>query len=300
MMMIKNWLSATGKSFRLSLLAAGMASAAFAAQAETVTIGGANYSEQTILANIYASALKQQGIEVKTRLNLGNREIIIPALKTGELDVVPEYLGALLNYYHGGSKATTEQEVSDELKQTLPADLQLLNASPASSITAWAVRAETAKKYNLKTLSDLAKVAPELVVGGPPEVATRALGLPGLERVYGIKFKSFKSLDIAGPLSRLALNSRKIDVATIISTQGDLAKENWVVLEDDKHEQPAQNLVPLIHKGAVSPKVEEVLNNVSAHLTTQDIIQLNKQVDVDHKDPAKVAEQWVKDKLAAK
>ena len=77
-------------------------------------------------------------------------------------------------------------------------------------------------------------------------------------------------------------------------------KLNWVVLEDDKHEQPAQNLVPLIHKGAVSPKVEEVLNNVSAHLTTQDIIQLNKQVDVDHKDPAKVAEQWVKDKLAAK
>lgn len=300
MMMIKNWLSATGKGFRLSLLAAGMSSAAFAAHAETVTIGGANYSEQTILANIYASALKQQGIEVKTRLNLGNREIIIPALKSGELDVVPEYLGALLNYYHGGSKATTEQEVSDELKQTLPADLQLLNASPASSITAWAVRAETAKKYNLKTLSDLAKVAPELVVGGPPEVATRALGLPGLERVYGIKFKSFKSLDIAGPLSRLALNSRKIDVATIISTQGDLAKENWVVLEDDKHEQPAQNLVPLIHKGAVSPKVEEVLNNVSAHLTTQDIIQLNKQVDVDHKDPAKVAEQWVKDKLAAK
>lgn len=159
MMMIKNWLSATGKGFRLSLLAAGMASAAFAAHAETVTIGGANYSEQTILANIYASALKQQGIEVKTRLNLGNREIIIPALKSGELDVVPEYLGALLNYYHGGSKATTEQEVSDELKQTLPADLQLLNASPASSITAWAVRAETAKKYNLKTLSDLAKVS---------------------------------------------------------------------------------------------------------------------------------------------
>jgi len=101
-------------------------------------------------------------------------------------------------------------------------------------------------------------------------------------------------------LSRLALNSRKIDVATIISTQGDLAKESWVMLVDDKHEQPAQNIVPLIHKGSVSPKVEAILNNVSAHLTTADVIQLNKQVDVDHKDPAKVAEQWVKDKLTAK
>jgi len=297
-MTVKNWLSAKGKGFRLTLLAAGLASVGFAANAETVTIGGANYSEQTVLANIYASALKQQGVEVKTRLNLGNREIIIPALKTGELDVVPEYLGALLNYYHGGSKSTTQQEVTDELTKTLPADLVLLNAAPADSITAWAVREDTAKKYNLKTLSDLAKVAPELVVGGPPEVATRALGLPGLERVYGIKFKSFKSLDIGGPLVRLALNTRKIDVATIVSTQGDIVKEKWVVLVDDKHEQPAQNIVPLVHKGSVSPKVEQILNNVSAHLTTQDIINLNKLVDVDHKDPAKVAEQWVKEKLA--
>nr|WP_259049019.1 ABC transporter substrate-binding protein [Klebsiella sp. BIGb0407] len=284
----------------MTLLALSLAGASFAAQAETVTIGGANYSEQTVLANIYASALRQQGIDVKTRLNLGNREIIIPALQSGELDVVPEYIGALLNYYHGGSESTTQKQVTDELVGALPEDLVLLETSPGGSITAWAVREETAKKYNLKTLSDLAKVAPELVVGGPPEVAVRALGLPGLERVYGIKFKAFKSLDIGGPLSRLALNSGKIDVATIVSTQGDLVKEKWVVLEDDKNEQPAQNVVPLIHKGAISPKSEQILNNISAKITTQDIINLNKEVDVDRKDPAKVADQWVKEKLAAK
>lgn len=299
-MTIKNWLFTKSKGFRVTLLAASLASVGFAAHAETVTIGGANYSEQTVLANIYASALRQEGIDVKTRLNLGNREIIIPALQTGELDVVPEYLGALLNYYHGGSESTTQKQVTDELVAALPQDLVLLETSPGASITAWAVREDTAKKYNLKTLSDLAKVAPELVVGGPPEVAVRALGLPGLERVYGIKFKAFKSLDIGGPLSRLALNSGKIDVATIVSTQGDLLKEKWVVLEDDKNEQPAQNIVPLIHKGSISPKAEEVLNRISAKLTTQDIINLNKEVDVDRKDPAKVADQWVKEKLAAK
>lgn len=288
------------KTLRNTLLALSLAAAGFAAQAETVTIGGANYSEQTVLANIYASALRQQGIDVKTRLNLGNREIIIPALQSGELDVVPEYIGALLNYYHGGSESTTQQQVTEELVAALPEDLVLLQTSPGGSITAWAVREETAKKYNLKTLSDLAKVAPELVVGGPPEVAVRALGLPGLERVYGIKFKSFKSLDIGGPLSRLALNSGKIDVATIVSTQGDLVKEKWVVLEDDKNEQPAQNVVPLIHKGSISPKAEQILNNISAKITTQDIINLNKEVDVDRKDPAKVADRWVQEKLAAK
>jgi len=299
-MTIKNGLFTKYQGLRTTLLALSLASAGFAAQAETVTIGGANYSEQTVLANIYASALRQEGIDVKTRLNLGNREIIIPALQSGELDVVPEYIGALLNYYKGGSESTTQKQVTDELVAALPEDLVLLETSPGGSITAWAVREETAKKYNLKTLSDLAKVAPELVVGGPPEVAVRALGLPGLERVYGIKFKAFKSLDIGGPLSRLALNSGKIDVATIVSTQGDLLKEKWVVLEDDKNEQPAQNVVPLIHKGAISAKAEQVLNNVSAKITTQDIINLNKQVDVDRKDPAKVADQWVKEKLAAK
>lgn len=299
-MTITNWLFTKRKALRVTLLAASLASVGFAAQAETVTIGGANFSEQTVLANIYASALRQEGIDVKTRLNLGNREIIIPALQTGELDVVPEYLGALLNYYQASSEATTQKQVSDELVTVLPNDLVLLEASPGGSITAWAVREETAKKYNLKTLSDLAKVAPELTVGGPPELAVRALGLPGLERVYGIKFKAVKSLDMGGPLSRLALNSGKIDVATVVSTQGDLLKEKWVVLEDDKHEQPAQNIVPLIHKGSLSPKAEQVLNNISAKITTQDIISLNKEVDVDRKDPAKVAEQWVKEKLAVK
>lgn len=298
-MMMKQWWFAKRKLTQATLLAVGLSGMALAAHAETVTVGGANFSEQTVLANIYAAALQQQGIEVKTRLNLGNREIIIPALKTGELDVVPEYVGALLNYYHGDSKATTQEDVTRELTATLPADFALLNAAAASSITAWAVTEETAKKHQLKTLSDLAKVAPQLVVGGPPEVATRALGLPGLERVYGIKFKAFRSLDMGGPLSRLALNSGKIDVATVVSTQGDLSKEKWVVLEDDKHEQPAQNVVPLVHKGAVSAKAEQVLNQVSARLTTADLIELNKQVDVEHKDPAKVAGQWVKTNLKA-
>nr|WP_062792916.1 ABC transporter substrate-binding protein [Serratia plymuthica] len=294
---MKQWWFAKRKLTQATLLAMGLSGMPLAALAETVTIGGANFSEQTVLANIYAAALQQQGIEVKTRLNLGNREIIIPALKTGELDVVPEYLGALLNHYHPDARVTTQQEVTRELTASLPADFALLNAAAASSITAWAVSEETAKKHQLKTLSDLAKVAPQLVVGGPPELATRALGLPGLERVYDIKFKAVRSLDMGGPLSRLALNSGKIDVATVVSTQGDLSKEKWVVLEDDKHEQPAQNVVPLVHKGAVSAKAEQALNQVSARLTTADLIELNKQVDVEHKDPAKVAGQWVKTNL---
>ena len=287
------------RRFRLSLLAVGLLSLSFSSLAESVTIGGANFTESSILANIYASALKKNNIEVSTRLNLGNREIIIPALKSGEIDIVPEYLGALLNYYDGKTLATSQSDVSAELAKVLPADFTLLTPSPATSITAWAVRADTAKKYGLSKLSDLQPIAHELTIGGPPELAVRALGLPGLKRVYGIEFKAVKSLDMGGPLTRLALNSGKIDVATVISTQGNLAKEDWVVLADDKHEQPSQNVVPLVRKASLTPTVSKVLNDVSGKLNNAALIELNQQVDLQHKDPAAVAEQWVNTHLAS-
>ncbi|MEX0494430.1 ABC transporter substrate-binding protein [Raoultella terrigena] len=286
------------RRFRLSLLAVGLLGLSFSSLAESVTIGGANFTESSILANIYASALKKNNIAVSTRLNLGNREIIIPALKSGEIDIVPEYLGALLNYYDGKTLATSQSDVSAELAKVLPADFTLLTPSPATSITAWAVRADTAKKYGLSKLSDLQPIAHQLTIGGPPELAVRALGLPGLKRVYGLEFKAVKSLDMGGPLTRLALNSGKIDVATVISTQGNLAKEDWVVLDDDKHEQPSQNVVPLVRKASLTPTVSKVLNDVSGKLNNATLIELNQQVDLQHKDPAAVAEAWVNDHLA--
>ncbi|MFL7965009.1 MULTISPECIES: ABC transporter substrate-binding protein [unclassified Pseudomonas] len=275
------------------LLGLGLLVGSAFASAQSITIGGANFSEQTILANIYASALKNEGIDVKTRLNLGNRQIIAKALENGDIDVVPEYIGSLLSFYDDKSALTSQKEIVSALQQKLPAGLQLLEPSAAGSITAWAVTRKTAEKYNLHTLSDLARVSGELTLGGPPEVTTAALGLPGLKAVYGINFKSVKSLDMGGPLSRLALNSGAIDVATVVSTQGILAKEPWVVLEDDKHQQPLQNITPLGRKALLTPAVTQVLNEVSAKLTDDDLKQLNRLVDIDHKDPAKVAAQWV-------
>ena len=104
----------TARRFRLSLLAAGLFSLSVSTFAASVTVGGANFTESSILANIYASALKKNHIEANTRLNLGNREIIIPALQSGEIDIVPEYLGALLNFYNGKTEATSQQAVSAE------------------------------------------------------------------------------------------------------------------------------------------------------------------------------------------
>ncbi|QKJ85241.1 L-proline glycine betaine binding ABC transporter protein ProX [Paramixta manurensis] len=263
------------------------------AQAEKVTIGSTNFSEQLILANIYATALRQSGTEVATRLNLGNREIMLPALQNGEIDIVPEYIGSLLSYYAPQTPATNSNQITQALQKTLPTGLTLLTPSAASSISTLAVTAATAQKYHLKKISDLTPIAGKLIIGGPPELKTRALGLPGYEKVYGIRFKQFTALDIAGPLTRLALNSGRIDVALVISTQGLLSKENWVVLEDDRHEQPAQNVTPLARKASLTPHIREVLDQVSAKLTNDDLRQLNQQVDIDHVAPEKAAAAWV-------
>ncbi|STV88195.1 quaternary amine uptake ABC transporter (QAT) family, periplasmic amine-binding protein [Klebsiella michiganensis] len=141
-------ISAHRRRLRLSVFTAGLLSLSFNALAQDVTIGGANFTESSILANIYASALKKNDIAVKTRLNLGNREIIIPALQSGEIDIVPEYLGALLNYYDGKTLATSQSDVSAELAKALPADFTLLTPSPASSITAWARARGNGKKIS--------------------------------------------------------------------------------------------------------------------------------------------------------
>lgn len=288
----QRFLGYSGYSISL-ILGLSMLTASTLASAQTITVGGANFSEQTILANIYAAALKNQGIEVKTRLNLGNRQIIANALQNGDVDVVPEYIGSLLSFYDDKSTLTTQSEIISSLETKLPSGLQLLQPSPAGSITAWAVTQKTADKYKLSKLSDLAPVSGELTLGGPPEVTTAALGLPGLKAVYGINFKRVKTLDMGGPLSRLALNSGAIDVATVVSTQGILAKEPWVVLKDDRHQQPPQNITPLVRRPVLTPEVAKALNDVSSKLTGDELVQLNRLVDIDHKDPAKVAEQWI-------
>lgn len=285
---------------KVSLCFLGLLGIGVQVQAETITVGGFNFTEATILSNVYANALKKGGVTVKTRLNLGNREIVLPALRSGEIDVVPEYPGALLNYYQPNATATSLKQVNAELSKLIPNNLALLNSSSANSITAWAVRQETAKKYNLKKLSDLTPIAPQLIIGGPPEFPKRSLGLPGLNKVYGLKFKEVKVLDMGGPLVRMALNSGKIDVGTVISTQGNIAKEKWVILADDKHQQPDQNITPLIRKAVLTPKVTKILNEVSSKLTTPVLISLNQQVDVQRKDPNTVAREWVEANISAK
>ncbi len=266
-----------------------------AGDAKTVTIGSTNFSEQLILTHMYAAVLQKAGVKVKTRLNLGAREVVFPALEKGEIDLLPEYTGAALSFLDPKATQTKADEVLAALKQQLAAkQLTALDPTPAQDKDAWAVTQQTAARYHLKTISDLKPVAGQLVVGGPPELKTRPAGLPGLRRLYGIQFKEFRPLDAGGPLTFGALKKGSIQVARVFSTQGRIASDNLVVLQEDKLLEPAQNLVPIGRSGALSdPKVSQALNTLSAKLTTEELTRLNAQVDVEKQDPEQVARTWL-------
>lgn len=262
----------------------------------SLTIGSTNFPEQLILANIYADVLRNDGVNVSTRLNLGSREVVFPALTNGEIDLLPEYSGALMTYLdqkEAHVDARNNEDVMTALRSVLPDGLEALDASPAEDRDALVVTSETAEKYGLETFSDLAPVSGELTLGGPPETRTRDVGIPGLKRVYDIEFAGFRSLDAGGPLTRGALSNGDIDVARMFSSQGAIAENNWVALKDDKDLEPAQNIVPIGRSEALTDEMRDSLNRVSKTLTTEDLQDMNHRVEIDKADPAQVASQWV-------
>lgn len=263
-------------------------------QNQTVVIGSTNFPEQLILAHIYADVLEARGVQVDKRLNLGSREIVFPALKADEIDLLPEYTGALLAYLTKADvKTNTSEAVSAALQKALPKDIAMLEPAQAQDKDALVVTQVTAEKYDLQTISDLKGVASELVIGGPPEMEIRPTGLPGLKQIYGLTFKKFRSLDAGGPLTVAALSGGDIDVARMFTTQGIIDAKGWVVLKDDKNLILPQNVVPVIRKDALNETVRQALNDISARLTTATLQKLNRKVGVEKTSPSVVAAQWV-------
>lgn len=261
----------------------------------SVTVGSTNFSEQLILAQMYAAVLEKAGVEVDVRPNLGAREVVFPALEKGEIDLLPEYNGSVLSFLDTEATQTTAEEVNTALTPLLDGkSLVALEQSPAEDKDGLAVTKETADQYGLAKVSDLKGKAGQLVIGGPPELETRPAGIPGLKKVYGIEdFKEFKALDAGGPLTVSALKKGDIDVGRVFTTQGVIAEEGWVLLEEDKPLQPAQNIVPIGRKDAMTEQVTSTLNALSAKITTEELTKLNKLVDVDKQDPEKVASDWL-------
>jgi osmoprotectant transport system substrate-binding protein len=263
----------------------------------SLIVGSANFPENALLAEIYARALMAKGLDVSTRLNIGSREALFPALERGDVTLVPEYTGALLTYVTKGkadAKDTGAQVA--ELESALPAGLTLLEPSAAQDQETVACTKEIAERYSLSSLEDLAGVSHRITMGGPPELPSReGFGLEGLKAVYGIEFKRFRPLDVAGPLTVSALEEGNVDCANLFSTQSAIEANGFVLLEDPKGLIESEAVVPLVARDAATPEVTEALNAVSASLTTENLKAMVKRIEVDKADAATVADEFLRE-----
>lgn len=262
----------------------------------TITIAGFNFPESNILANVYGGALHGAGYTVNYKPSLGAREVVAPALQRGDIDMYIGYAATDLEFYDKAAGLATPDPAATVSK--LNTYLQSLNlkateAAPAIDTNSFAVL--KSGKYGTNTkLSDLTSVASQMTLGGPPECPQRPFCQVGLQKTYGLNFKAFKPLDSGGPLTKAALDKGDIDIGLIFSSDSAYSTGKYVQLQDDKHLQNADNVVPIGTGKAMTSDVTSILNRVSAKLTTDALIQMNKSSDVDKEDPSQIASDWLK------
>jgi osmoprotectant transport system substrate-binding protein len=262
-----------------------------------LVVASFNFPESELLAEIYAQSLEAVGVPVRRELGLGPRERVGPALDQGFVDLVPEYLGSALTA-EAGNVADPSNIVAAQAALAAALDargLTLLDPSPAGNQNGVAVTRAFAIEHGVSRLSELAGFAASMTFGGPAECPTRPYCLPGLADVYGLRFRGFMALD--GPVrTRRALTDGIIDAGVVFTTDGQLAGGDLVLLADDRHLQPAENVVPVVRTAALErhgPALRTALDAVSAALTTTSLRLLNWRISVDGRRPAAEARGWL-------
>ena len=261
----------------------------------SVVVGSANFPEDELLATIYAQALQAKGVKVSTKLNIGARAVYYPQIKSGHITILPEYNGALLTTsVDQSSNAATTAQVDAALNAKLPSTLEILKPSSAQDADSVTVTQATAKKDHLTSIADLKPYASKMAFGGPPEFKTRADGLPGLKKRYGLTFGKFVPTDPSGPITLTDLVNGKVQAADVFTTTPQIVTDHLVSLSDPKNNFAAQNVIPLVYKPAMNSKITSTLDAISAALTTNALLQMDKALVVQHASYSQVAAGFLK------
>jgi len=260
-----------------------------------VTLGTKNFTEQFVLGQLYKQALEAKGYTVALKQNIGSTEIADRALRSGQIDLYPEYIGIFNTAVAGDTTAYDSVEEAFDAGQAYANrnGFTLLPLTPFSDTDALAVLPEFAERNDLRSVADLADIR-GLKLGAPPEFRERETGLVGLERVYGIRDVDFAPLTIG--LQYQALDDGKIDVADVFTTDGKLQDGRYVVLEDPKNVFGFQNVTPIVSDSvlrAQGPEFAETLNAVSEQLTVEAMQRMNAAVDIDKQSSEDVARQFL-------
>jgi osmoprotectant transport system substrate-binding protein len=278
----------------LALLPTALFAGSAGAQAKSLTVGAKDFAGAQAISQAYSQALEAKGYDIDFKDNLGGTEIVYAALKNGDLDAYADYQGTLLTYLGGAGSADSAATYKLLLAKLKGTDIVATKPAPAVDVNGFYVTKATAKKHKLKTVSDLAKVAPDLTFGGPPECETRDFCLgPKSQELYGLEFSEVKKLDSGGPITVQALEDGDIDVA-LLFTGSSVIPKDAVLLKDDKALQPADNPVFLIKKDKANAATMKILNQVSAKLTTAAYNKMSQDVSVNKDDPSDAAAAFLK------
>jgi osmoprotectant transport system substrate-binding protein len=267
----------------------------------TIKLGSDGFYESKLMAEIYGQELEAKGYTVdRTSIGLGTRKVTAAALESGKFDLKPEYIGSGLAFYAG--TATGDPAANAASLQTIltgkGGGITVLNYSPAADQNAFVVTKATADAKHLATLSDTTAVASQLKFGVATDCATNPVCAAALKTAYGLDLSTALPLSACDQPMADAIKAGTIDVGELCSTQPDIAKNGWVVLTDDKHTQPADNIAPLVRNDLLAKvdmaSFEKILNDVSAKMTTDALTKLNAEFVFDKKDIAVIATEWLK------
>lgn len=281
-------------SVAVQLAACGKSGGTTSKSSAPVTIGSKDFTENLIVAEVYALALEDNGVKVNRKFNIGS-SVIHQALTSGQIDLYPEYTGTGLLSILKHAMVTDPNEVykidKDEYKKKF--NVVWLNASPANDSQGLVITKAATDKYGIKTITDLQKNADNIRFASQGEFDQRDDGLPALTKAYGtFKFKAEAVYD--NSLKYKILSDDKADLAVAYTTEGQLVDPKYVVLDDDKHVWPPYNLAPVVKQSALdkNPDITKILNQVSALIDTKTITKLNAKVDVDKQEYEDVAKDY--------
>ncbi|WKK71616.1 ABC transporter substrate-binding protein [Rathayibacter oskolensis] len=262
------------------------------AGSETIVVGSQDYYSNEIIAEIYAQALENDGYTVDRQLRIGQREIYLPEIESGSIDVFPEYDGSLLQALEPDTTATTAEDVYSALTDALPDGLRALDAADASDQNSYTVTQAFADKWSLTDIASLADVTDPIVLGGNSELQTRPYGPDALKEKYGID-TTFQAIEDSGGSTTVnALTSDQIQLANIYTADPNIQSNDLVALEDPDGLFVADNVVPIV-SDKIDDDAAEVLNAVSAKLTAEDLVSLNAESVNDEKSAASIATEWL-------
>jgi osmoprotectant transport system substrate-binding protein len=261
-----------------------------------IKVGSKNFTEELVLGEIYAQALERSGYLVQRRLDLGSTQIAMEAMQRGEIDLYPEYTGTALVVQLKLAPQSDRRKVFDIVKSAYERlyAMTWLAPAPMNDTQALATTQAVSSKYQLRTLSQCARLAPRLRLGAVHEFIERPDGLPGLQRAYGgFHFADVKVTAIG--LKYKALLAGDVDVALAFGTDGEIDANKLVVLDDDKRFFPPYQVAPVVRLDALTrfPKIAEALDPLAQFITDAAMRRLNWRVDGNHEEPADVARDFL-------